>query len=75
MLHAKNDERLMLDMPQERLAYESASSTTSTQCLTGIWVPLCKCWMQPMLADTIACTFKGSRLPSLRSRKAYAISG
>ena len=29
----------------------SASSTSSTQCRTGVAVPLCRCWMQPTLAD------------------------
>ena len=32
----------------------SASSSASTQCLTGSVVPLCKWPMQPMLAETIA---------------------
>ena len=32
-----------------------ASSSTSTQCRTGVLVPLCRCWMQPTLALTMAC--------------------
>jgi hypothetical protein len=33
---------------------EIAASRTSIQCFTGAAVPLCKCVMQPMLAEMIA---------------------
>ena len=46
----------------------SASSSTSTQCFTGVVVPVCRCWMQPMLAETMVCASSGARLASLRSR-------
>ena len=46
----------------------SASSSTSTQCLTGVVVPVCRCWMQPMLAETMVCASSGAKLASLRSR-------
>src|SRR3954453_17064718 len=29
------------------------ASSTSTQCRTGVSLPLCRCVMHPMLADTI----------------------
>jgi hypothetical protein len=38
----------------------SASSSTSTQCFTGVGVPLCRCWMQPMLAETMHSAPSGS---------------
>ena len=47
----------------------SASSSTSTQCRTGVGVPVCRCWMQPMLALTMACGLPAAPgAPSLRSR-------
>lgn len=48
--------------------FSSASSSTSTQCRTGVAVPLCKCVMQPILAETITSGCIWSRLASLRSR-------
>ncbi len=45
-----------------------ASSSASTQCLTGVAVPLCRCWMQPTLAETMALGCNSARLTSLRSR-------
>ncbi len=61
---------------QQRLAknqrWRSASSSTSTQCRTGVPVPLCRWVMQPMLAERImsgGCSPKASfSTPSLRSR-------
>lgn len=53
----------------------SASSSTSIQCRTGVAVPVCRCWMQPMLADTMVSSALGARWPSLRSRSAWARSG
>ena len=53
----------------------SASSSTSIQCRTGVAVPLCRCWMQPMFAETIAAGSSASRWPSLRSRRRVAMSG
>ena len=53
----------------------SASSRTSIQCRTGVAVPLCRCWMQPMLAETIASGASSSRWASLRSRSACASVG
>ena len=35
-------------------AVARALSSTSIQCRTGVVVPLCRCGMQPMLAETIA---------------------
>ncbi len=52
-----------------------ASSSTSTQCRTGVAVPLCRCVMQPMLALAITAGRSSSRWPSLRSRRVCAISG
>jgi len=49
-------------------ALYKASSSTSTQCFTGVAVPLCRCWMQPTLALMMVCACRGARLPSLRSR-------
>lgn len=46
----------------------SASSSTSTQWRTGVSVPACRCWMQPMLAETMAWACRGARAASLRSR-------
>ena len=45
-----------------------AASSTSTQCRTGVAVPVCRCWMQPMFADTMTCASIGARFASLRSR-------
>jgi len=45
-----------------------ASSSTSTQCLTGVAVPLCRWVMQPMLALTMTSGCSASRCPTLRSR-------
>ena len=53
----------------------SASSSTSTQWRTGVAVPLCRCWMQPMLAETMVAGASSSRFASLRSRSAVASSG
>ena len=39
----------------------SASSSTSTQCRTGVVVPVCRCWMQPMLAETMVCGCSAAR--------------
>ena len=50
-------------------AVAMAASSTSTQCLTGVPVPLCRWVMQPMLADTMVCGCSACRWPSLRSRK------
>ena len=52
----------------QQLLFNSASSSTSTQCRTGVAVPLCRCVMQPMLAEMIACGCSSPRWPSLRSR-------
>ena len=46
----------------------SASSSASTQCLTGVAVPLCKWLMQPTLAETMAVGCNSARFISLRSR-------
>ena len=51
-------------------SHPKASSSTSIQCFTGVVVPVCRCWMQPMLADTITCGASGARFASLRSRSA-----
>ena len=51
---------------------------TSPQCRTGTVVPPCRCWMQPTLAEMMACgagVSAPSRWPSLRSRKRCEISG
>ena len=48
--------------------FDSDSSSSSTQCRTGVAVPLCKWVMQPMLAETIVSGFISPRLASLRSR-------
>ena len=45
-----------------------ASSSTSTQCITGVAVPVCRCWIHPILALTMACGANAARWPSLRSR-------
>ena len=55
--------------------YASASSTTCTQCFTGVWVPLCKCVMQPMLAEVMTLGASACRLSSLRSRSCVDSSG
>ena len=39
----------------------SASSSTSIQWRTGVAVPLCRCWMQPMFAETIVAAPSGAR--------------
>ena len=49
-------------------AYKIAASSNSTQCFTGVCVPLCKWVMQPMLAETMTSGFISFRFPSLRSR-------
>ena len=50
------------------IRYPRASSSTSTQCLTGMVVPVCKCPMQPMLAEMTALGSKADKCLSLRSR-------
>ena len=45
-----------------------AASSTSTQCCTGVLVPLCRWVIQPILADTITSLFTAAKWPSLRSR-------
>jgi hypothetical protein len=56
-----------LDLQRRHLAPGGpggASSSTSTQCRTGVVVPVCRCWMQPMLADTMACACSGPGGPA-----------
>ena len=53
----------------------SASSSTSTQCRTGVAVPLCRCWMQPMLAETMACGLQRRQLAELAVAQLVASSG
>jgi hypothetical protein len=48
----------------------SAASSTSTQWRTGVAVPLCKCVMQPMFAETMVSGFISDKFSSLRSRSA-----
>ena len=55
--------------------YPSASSSTSTQCFTGVVVPLCRCWMQPILAETMTCASSGSSCASFLSRNCLASTG
>ena len=43
----------------------SASSTTSTQWRTASGVPLCRCWMQPMLAETMVSRLERGRVAEL----------
>ena len=52
----------------------SASSSTSIQCRTGSVVPLCKCWMQPMFADTMHSASERLQVPELASRAARSRS-
>ena len=55
---------------------DSASSSTSTQWRTGRSLPVCRCWMQPMLPETMvsavshiiaACCDPSSSINTLRS--------
>ena len=43
----------------------SASSTTSTQCRTGTRLPLCRCGMQPTLAETMVSGSSASQMGEL----------
>ena len=52
-------------IPRQAVQPASASSSTSTQCRTGVAVPLCRCWMQPMLAETMACGLQRLQLRQL----------
>lgn len=53
----------------------SRFSTSCTQCTTGTAVPLCRCAMQPMFADTIICGSVSCSFASLRLRSLYASDG
>ncbi len=53
----------------------SASSSTCTQWRTGVSVPLCRCVMQPMLAEVMTVGSSACRWPSLRSRSCLDSSG
>ncbi len=62
---------------QQRHQACKASSSTSTQWRTGTSVPLCKCTMQPILANKMAAgaATASSSAFNLRSRKVLEITG
>ena len=74
-MHVRRQRRVGGELLVARRHRASASSTTSIQCRTGVAVPLCRCVMQPMLAETMVSGASSSRWPSLRSRSAVASVG
>ncbi len=69
------DRRIGGELLVARRHRTSASSSTSIQWRTGVAVPPCRCWMQPMLAETIVSGASAASCVSLRSRSAVASSG
>ena len=54
---------------------DSESASTSIQWRTGIPVPACRCWIQPMFAEMIVPAPRASRAASLRDRSSCAMAG
>lgn len=61
--------------PAVYVCFSSAPSSTCTQWRTGVAVPLCRCVMQPMLAEVMTVGSSACRFPSLRSRSCLDSSG
>ena len=61
----RGERRIGVVLAVARRHRASASSTTSIQWRTGVVVPLCRCWMQPMFAETIVAASSASRCAEL----------